>query len=108
MSVEPTQVLPDEQDVASFSSVGSESDNEEGSCEVLPRELTRSVAGKRPRQVLFEEEEGWGSEEPGEPDLALYFGRFGLERESQVAMCRTYANYLAALARPKKYKSSKP
>lgn len=102
MSVEPTQVLPDEQDSASFSSVSSAcSDNEEGGVEAPLLLRSLAVAGKRPLAAAFEEE---GEEQP---DLAEYFASFGLAHESQIAMCRTYANYLAALTRPKKYKSSK-
>lgn len=29
-----------------------------------------------------------------DPDLGIYFGTFNLSPEQQIAMCRTYANYL--------------
>lgn len=36
---------------------------------------------------------------PRECDLAWYFQQYSVDRESQVAMCRTYANHLAAKTR---------
>lgn len=35
------------------------------------------------------------------PDLALYFAKFGLPNFSVIAICRTYANYLAQQERSK-------
>lgn len=84
----------------------------------VPRVLRRAnalVGGKRPSSMNAyaprseSESEGndSGSGEGDEPegdrgdiDLALYFARFQLPPTSQIALCRTYANYLAALARP--------
>jgi len=43
-----------------------------------------------------------------EPDLAAYFAEFeGLTEASQVAICRTYANYLAARTRREPVKRRK-
>ncbi len=109
MSFEPTQVLPDEQDVASFSSESSAGEHDQEECESVPALMRGdAVAGKRPR-VCWEhpEEEEVDEEALLGPDLADYFATFGLAHESQIAMCRTYANYLAALTRPKKYTSRK-
>ncbi len=39
----------------------------------------------------------------GEPDLAEYFAQWELSDAGCIAICRTYANYLAAKTRPKKY-----
>ncbi len=105
MSFEPTQVLPDEQDVASVSSLSSSGDsNEEGGFTPTPLRRSFAVAGKRPMAAAFGVE---SSEADEQPDLGAYFASFGLAHASQIAMCRTYANYLAAMTRPKKYKSRK-
>lgn len=60
--------------------------------ELSPRPLHRSYAMKQP--MVYEDEEE-------EPDLAGYFAQFALEDPSVIAICRTYANYLAA-KQPKK------
>lgn len=102
--------MADEDDLfsSSSSSGDEEEEDEEDEEEDAGRSLQRSQAFietqkgfKRPFFLEAEEEE----EElcDGTPDLAEYFAKFGLPNESQIAMCRTYANYLAALTRPKKY-----
>lgn len=58
----------------------------------MPRSLERSYAMKQP--MVYEDEEQ-------EPDLAGYFAQFDLEDPSVIAICRTFANYLAA-RQPKK------
>lgn len=61
----------------------------------------------------------WGSSDEAaamaSPDLAEYLGQFDLSDFSKIAMCRTYASYLAALNRKavrgpykKKSKTDKP
>lgn len=76
--------------------------------EELPRELARSqaFAGKGPRSWEPEEDEDMeeGSIQEGdEPDLATFFSMFPwVEEASQIAMCRTYANYLANKIKAKK------
>lgn len=54
------------------------------------RAFSRAVSGKEP----------WAPVAYEEPDLAEYFSGFeGLSEASQVAICRTFANYLAAKQR---------
>lgn len=81
--------------------------------EVEPRKLARSNAFKAPFNPYEYEDDGdeqdmdsgEGDIKPGkEPDLGEFFGLFPwLEEHSQIALCRTYANYLA-----NKIKSRKP
>lgn len=103
MSLEPTvKVLSlDEQEL----DASSGSSNHEDSGDEEPK-LRRSgaFAGKRPRNLFGDFEE---ADVEQSPDLASYFAQFGLPNESQIAMCRTYANYLAALTRPKKYNKTR-
>ncbi len=54
---------------------------------------------KTPANWLEEEDEAV----LGEPDLAEYFAQWELNDPAVIAICRTYANYLAAKTRPKKY-----
>lgn len=76
----------------------------------LPTNLQRSgarvyPAGKSPMLAsaamdAFEDSDP--EEDPsdaGDPDLAVYFGAYGLPTHSQIAICRTYANHLAARVR---------
>lgn len=96
---EMSQVV--ENDIASSSSVeepGSIEDDED----VAPLHRSGAFAGKAPWSLADLADEAEGSED--EPDLASYFSKFGLDPSSQIAMCRTYANYLAALVRPKRYR----
>lgn len=37
------------------------------------------------------------------PDLAEYFSQFNMPHVYQITVCRSYANHLASLVRPKKY-----
>ena len=81
-----------------------------------PRALARSHAFqgvKRPRGVhgLAQfldleagvdsegDPEGDSSDEEEEVDLAVYFAGHNLDPQTQIGICRTYANYLAALVR---------
>lgn len=41
------------------------------------------------------------------PDVGEYLAYFRLSNENQIAVCRTWANYLAAKNRPKKYLKAK-
>lgn len=92
--------------------------------------IWQTPAGKRPislAQELVEEDEGAEVNEEDEiieherkfkraftdalkcdedynsihPDLAQYFSEFALSEQQQIAMCRTYANYLAQRLRSK-------
>ena len=75
----------------------------------LPRNLQQSgagiFAGKAPRSAetyfgAFEDDpEDESDASAAEPDLSIYFASFGLSTHSQIALCRTYANHLAARAR---------
>lgn len=54
-----------------------------------------------PKRVRFEYAD-WPAKKPAsapEPDLALFFSNFGLDDVAQIAICRTYASYLAARTR---------
>lgn len=56
--------------------------------------IYQSAAGKTPahmRRFIDDECE----EEVEEPDLQYYFEQYELTKQQQIAMCRTYANYLA-------------
>lgn len=60
--------------------------------------IMATAAGKAPAhlsQYIHEEEE----EEENVPDLQSYFSNFALPPQSVIAMCRTYANSLAATQR---------
>jgi len=62
------------------------------------RAFSAAVAGKEP----------WAPVEYMEPDLAEYFSGFeGLSEASMVAICRTFANYLAAKQRREPVKRRK-
>jgi len=47
-------------------------------------------------------DEDYGEDVLGVPDLASYFANFSLPNFSVIAICRTYANYLAQQERSKK------
>lgn len=80
--------------------------------------VTKQVAGKRPREsitfigkrgVFYEEIKGVISfvlifclEIEDEPDLEKYFAEFGLSDFRIIALCRTYANYLAQKTKSKR------
>jgi len=67
-----------------------------------PRVYTQA-AGKRPAHLSHQvEEEEEDSDAPGAPNLAEYFAQFELAPQSVIAMCRTYANCLAATLRAAK------
>lgn len=109
---EPTQrelsESPDEEIRATqVSSLLSEEEVDENDNHVTPNKLKRqnammmipetpepSVAHKKPRSLYYAEEELDSSED--NPDLAEYFATYNLKQTSIIAMCRTYANYLAA------------
>lgn len=63
-------------------------EGEQGSEEIPPTDLKRSRADL------------YAGEELGEhPDLAAYFEQYSLTEQQQIAMCRTYANYLSQKVR---------
>lgn len=83
-------------------------------------ELPSQPRGLHNGEPTFQDEEmefsrgNWGEAAVmASPDLAEYLGQFDLTDFAKIAMCRTYASYLAALSRPavrgpyKKNKSSK-
>lgn len=70
--------------------------------EVEPRSLKRSVGFKEPfnpYNEMDDDEEDMDSgdiQEGEEPDLGEFFKLFPwIEEHSQIALCRTFANYLA-------------
>lgn len=62
---------------------------------------------KRPLTMISEEaiEDDWELMDPAEPvlpkqpDLRWFFQQYSLNEESQIAICRTHANHLAAMSR---------
>lgn len=52
------------------------------------------AAGKAPAH-LSQSVDWYGVETGDEPDLLSYFEQFGLTKQQEIAICRTYANYLA-------------
>lgn len=98
-----------EEGPSSSNSVEQDSDAEVVDEEEVTSPLARSqafvesaggVGAKRARSHEWEQEDSSVEECP---DLGEYFSGFELTAVSQIAMCRTYANYLAALSRPKRY-----
>jgi len=88
----------------------SSSSSESSDSEELPRDLLHvsalGVGAKRPVGLLEPEDEEGDGEETGflnTPDVGAYLTHFALDPEQQIALCRTWANYLAAKNRPKKY-----
>lgn len=106
--------VDDEQEVDSVEQESSSSSaaSAESAGECPPRPLKRSNAfcgelpGKSPWASRDAEYQLQDAVVDDVPDLGEYFANFGLPNESQIAMCRTYANYLAALTRPKRYKKA--
>ncbi len=66
--------------------------------EEVPRPLKRSAAGKGIMDLRCEEdyEEELDVDVMGQPDLGDYFGQWAIPPSSEIALCRTYANYLAS------------
>lgn len=52
------------------------------------------AAGKAPAH-LSQSIDWYGKETDDEPDLLSYLGQFELTKQQEIAICRTYANYLA-------------
>lgn len=52
------------------------------------------AAGKAPAH-LSHNVDWYGIETGDEPDLLSYLGQFELTKQQEIAICRTYANYLA-------------
>lgn len=105
---EPTQRIPDElmdSEHMDSSDPSSQSDPESDG-EEPEQDLFASTAGKRPRGSDEPVVDGEGFKVPsrGRPDIAGYLRLFNLDAEQQIAICRTWANYLNAQLRPKKYK----
>ncbi len=78
-----------------------------GSEELL--RLNEDAVGVSQKEPSFGPYEGFLDEDVlGEPDLADYFTQWeNLSDASVIAICRTYANYLAAKTRPMKYKRAR-
>lgn len=70
--------------------------------------LNEDAVGVSQKEPSFGPYEGFLDEDVlGEPDLAEYFAQWpDLEDASMIAMCRCWANYLAAKTRPKKYRKT--
>lgn len=77
---------------------GPEQDEDEGDEEILAHDkVYKEDYAKRLRC-----DEDYGDVVPDVPDLASYFANFSLPNFSVIAICRTYANYLAQQERSKK------
>jgi len=69
------------------------------------KRTTSSYAMKQPLSLLqsaLDEEED--ADALGEPDIGAYLRQFNLPDHSQISLCRTWSNYLAAKHRPTSYK----
>jgi len=113
--VSPTQPLDNVDDEAAIgepdegdSSVSSDSDSEpeQDEHELLTR-FTGGWPGKQPvKRALVMEEEDDADEQAlldAAPDVGAYLAPFNLHPTQQIRLCRSWANYLAAQTRPKKY-----
>jgi hypothetical protein len=70
---------------------------EDDEVEIVDEEaLDQSAPSTLKRTRRFEFDEG-----VEQPDLAAYFEQFELTEQQQIAMCRTYANYLSQKVRSK-------
>lgn len=106
---EPTQVVDDVDDVDGVDDKESESSS---SCSLASsgeaaEVLHRSVAGKRPHGGLDNVDDApipRPTRALTRCDVGKYLSQFDLDDEQQIAICRTWANYLAAKARPKEYR----
>jgi len=115
--LEPTQPvgsldMANEPDVDDESSSSSSSGDSEGRVELLRSAWNTGVAAKRPHGGLREpEEEEELQTDLGSflvlPDVGAYLANFRLDPQQQIALCRTWANYLAAKNRPTKYQKKK-
>lgn len=73
--------------------IDAQEDDEE-QVEEIEEDLDSATVRKR--NSRFEYDEGME-----QPDLAAYFEQFELTEQQQIAMCRTYANYLSQKVRSK-------
>jgi len=108
------RISPDECGQPPFDSEEEIEDVEDPRCPPAPRKPSVSFARKEPyhskKRVLQDEPSSSGEEIFDEedldmddnPDLATYFDGYELDAFAQIAMCRTYANYLSAMMRGKK------
>jgi len=82
---------PQEEQEEPAEDVQAESEDERTALKITRgRAFSGGVGGKSP----------WAPVAYEEPDLAEYFAQYeGLTEASQIAICRTFANYLAARAR---------
>ncbi len=56
----------------------------------------KRAAGKSPAYYVSEE---LSDEDEMDPNLETYFDSFGTAQKDRISICRTYASYLAALAK---------
>lgn len=61
------------------------------------------VAEKRPRSTYIDLLANEEDEEDDDPDLAGYLAMFNIDDHAKIAVCRAYANYLAARMRKTKF-----
>jgi len=81
--------------ITTFFNEGMEQHAQERSDDNNDAHTTRGTKSiKRPRDAII-----MAAEEEDVPDLAEYFHQFGMTKKQQIAVCRTYANHLAAALR---------
>lgn len=86
---------------------GSDPEEDVEEDEDVGRPALTMTRGRAFSQAIAQKEP-WAPVAYEEPDLAEYFGQFeGLTEASQVAICRTFANYLAAKQRREPVKRRK-
>lgn len=78
----------------SYNNDGSEEIDSPDDSDVFDEDFTNRR--KRDVAMLISDE---GEQEPSVPDLDDYFSHFDLDETQQIAICRTYANYLAQKVR---------
>jgi len=106
---EPTQPIPSDVDGEGDEEESSSSSNgdDSGGEELVLR--MSAAAGKRPLGgVMLNDDQASDGQARRLPanqvDLDMYLSTFDITEEQQIALCRTYANYLSAKRRPKEYR----
>jgi len=112
--VPPTQVIVDDDEDVDDQGKSSPSGGDEEEEQLSPlkqsglnafKPINFGALGTRPleRTTSFAP---WREEPEDEIDIQAYLEQFDLPPASQIAICRTYANYLAANSRPRAYKKN--
>jgi len=104
---EPTQPLSPTQVEGDIDDGSSSSNDDSSGGEELVLRMSQA-AGKRPLGGVAlddEPDERASLRLPASSvDLDMYLSTFDITEEQQIALCRTYANYLSAKRRPKEYR----